>query len=99
MANAAERVHINWADIDEEGELYKTLLLQLRAPSWHGHNLEALADSVLSNYINGLRAPFDVELLDEAAASDDLRGLALAVREIFAGAAALYGGSLGADAT
>ena len=43
-------------------DFYKALLPSLGAPDWHGHNLDALWDSILGNDINGIKPPFRIQI-------------------------------------
>lgn len=54
---------INWAAIDSEDAFYRQLLLQLGAPDWHGHNLDALSDSVGTGGINAIEPPYLIEVI------------------------------------
>jgi len=43
---------VNWVFIKSEKSFYEAFLSQVKAPDWHGHNLDALADSIISGGIN-----------------------------------------------
>jgi RNAse (barnase) inhibitor barstar len=45
-------------------DFYDALLPQLRAPEWHGRNLDALWDSVAGGAINGLEPPFALRVFN-----------------------------------
>jgi len=45
-----------WASVDD---LFTALLCRLDAPGWHGHNFDALRDSITSD-INGVRPPYQI---------------------------------------
>lgn len=48
-----------WASKED---VYVALLAGLRAPKWHGHNLDALNDSLATGSINDQEPPFRVEI-------------------------------------
>ena len=50
---------IDVADCLTAENVYGRLLTVLQAPDWHGHNLDALWDSVTSD-INGLMPPYSI---------------------------------------
>lgn len=54
------KIFIDWKLIDSEEDFYKTFLPQVEAPEWHGHNLNALNDSIVNGGINGVEPPFCV---------------------------------------
>jgi RNAse (barnase) inhibitor barstar len=43
-------------------DFYAALLPQLRAPKWHGENLDALWDSIVAGDINELSPPYTISL-------------------------------------
>ena len=47
-----------------EDDFYNALLPALGAPAWHGHNLDALNDSIGGDEINDVRLPFRVLLVE-----------------------------------
>lgn len=46
-----------WRSSDD---FYQALLTTLGAPDWHGHNLDALADSIFTGDINEVDPPFRI---------------------------------------
>ena len=57
------------AQIELDGSLWKTekdfysaLLLALGAPDWHGHNLDALEESLRAGDINQINAPIQITI-------------------------------------
>jgi len=42
---------------------YQALLPKLEAPSWHGHNLDALDDSIFAGGINRIEAPLHIRIV------------------------------------
>ena len=49
---------VDWNQINSEEQFYNLLLPVLEAPSWHGRNLDALADSLVTGSINSVEPPF-----------------------------------------
>jgi RNAse (barnase) inhibitor barstar len=41
-------------------QFYRALLSALGAPVWHGHNLDALNDSIFGGHINQVEPPFRI---------------------------------------
>lgn len=56
----------------EKDDFYEQLLPQLGAPSWHGHNLDALWDSLRDETMNQVTAPFTIHILNQHTLSDAL---------------------------
>ncbi len=54
------KIFIDWKNISTEEEFYSLFLSQVDAPEWHGHNLDALADSIVTGGINKIEPPFCV---------------------------------------
>jgi RNAse (barnase) inhibitor barstar len=49
----------HWTTPDD---FYKALLPHLGAPDWHGHNLDALWDSIIGGDINLVNPPFRIQI-------------------------------------
>lgn len=49
----------NWATSDD---LYDAFLSAVGAPSWHGHNFNALRDSICGGQINKIEVPYLVKI-------------------------------------
>jgi len=47
----------NWR---KEEDFYRAFLGAVKAPKWHGHNLDALRDSLIVGSINEVSPPFTV---------------------------------------
>ena len=59
-----------WASIDD---VYEALLPAIGAPEWHGHNVNALIDSMIWGGINAIDPPYTVVVRGVAHASVDIR--------------------------
>jgi len=53
-------------------DLYAQLLPQLGAPEWHGHNLDALWDSLRDPEMNEISPSFTIEVTGTATLTGDL---------------------------
>jgi RNAse (barnase) inhibitor barstar len=66
-------------------DLYLSFLVALRVPDWHGHNLDALWDSITSD-VNGVMPPYVIEVSGSAALSEDAAALLERFEAMFADA-------------
>ena len=73
---------IDWAMLKDEEEFYNSLLPQLSAPEWHGRNLDALADSIITGSINDVEPPYTITSLNEASVVVGMKGFQVLVLEI-----------------
>jgi RNAse (barnase) inhibitor barstar len=71
-------------------DFYSALLPELRAPSWHGRNLDALYDS-LSGGINELEPPLAVEIQRVAEVPADMTAFLAKVVAVFEDAQKEFG--------
>ena len=78
-------ISLNGAEWSSTEDFFAALLPELGAPSWHGHNLNALYDS-LSGGINEVEPPFTVTVHNTAGLSSDFAPLFSGVAEVFADA-------------
>jgi len=53
-------IEIDWKNVHSEENFYETFLPQVDAPDWHGHNLDALNDSLVTGDINGIEPPYRI---------------------------------------
>lgn len=60
----------NWTEPDD---VYDAFFAAVRAPSWHGRNLNALRDSIGTGEINGVELPYKIVVLNASTASADAR--------------------------
>ena len=78
-----------WRTTDD---FYTDLLSALKAPAWHGRNLDALWDTLterakfddLTNYINGVQPPFRIDVLNVQLAPEAVRAFLPRVERLFA---------------
>ena len=64
-------------------DFYRALLPQLGAPAWHGHNLDAIDDSIFGGGINRVEAPFHVAVANTAGLDEEMRAFLGKVISIF----------------
>jgi len=74
-----KKIPIDVSGCRNEGDFYDLLLSGLKAPGWHGRNLDALWDSITSD-INGVSPPFLVEVTGHRQASEEVALLVSRVR-------------------
>ena len=73
-----------------EDDIWPDLLRALEAPDWHGHNLDALWDTIREgasqmpegHYINGLQPPFHIEVTGLDRAPREVRLLLGRIRSV-----------------
>jgi RNAse (barnase) inhibitor barstar len=53
-----KEIRLDAAKWKTRDDFYDALLSALGAPAWHGHNLDALKDSIGSDQINEVHLPF-----------------------------------------
>jgi hypothetical protein len=53
-----KRILLQVANCKSRSEFDEAAALALRAPDWHGRNLDAWWDSITADNINGVRAPY-----------------------------------------
>ncbi len=62
------QLRLNAADWKTPDDVYDSLFAQIGAPAWHGHNFNALNDSIVTGGVNSVEVPYalSVEGLDNA---------------------------------
>jgi RNAse (barnase) inhibitor barstar len=58
---------LNAAHWHDKDDFYNALLPALGAPPWHGHNLDALNDTIGGDDINDVKLPFHIRIVNIAA--------------------------------
>jgi len=66
----------------EPDDFYRAVLPVLGAPGWHGHNLDALWDSVTSN-INDVQPPYTLTIKNSSQMSGEMVHFLSEVRSLF----------------
>lgn len=57
-------IDVDWKRIETEDDFYDTLLHQVKAPEWHGRNIDALTDSVATGDINLIEPPYTIHSIN-----------------------------------
>ena len=66
------------------GDVYDALLVALGAPTWHGRNLDALADSLRGGDLNRVNSPLDVTVTGLSSAGPEAQAAATRIAVLFA---------------
>ncbi|PHR90378.1 MAG: hypothetical protein COA76_01610 [Moritella sp.] len=74
---------IDWNIFESEQEFYDSFLPQVSAPEWHGQNLDALGDSVVTGDVNGIEPPYTILSTNESSISESLKEFQAKVLAIF----------------
>lgn len=83
-------VIIDWSTIADEENFYSSVLPQTDAPTWHGHNLNAIQDSWVTGDICSGGPPFNFTF--QGSINADLRDFANIVFEIAEESVKIHGG-------
>jgi RNAse (barnase) inhibitor barstar len=78
---------IDWGLIKTEDQFYDVFLPQVDAPKWHGHNLDALADSLITGSINNIEPPYKLVSVNSNINLGDFKPFQIKVLTIFTEAA------------
>ncbi len=85
---------IDWSLIQDQERFYADVLAQADAPSWHGHNLNAMHDSWVTGGICSSGPPFHFVFRHFKDITADLKEFAEAICEIARDSAKETGGKL-----
>ena len=77
-----KQISIDVSKCQTVDDVYTILLSALAAPNWHGHNLDALWDSITSD-INDVMPPYSIEVSGKNEVSDALALLIVQMQSIF----------------
>lgn len=77
---------IDWKDVDSKGAFYEMFLPQVNAPEWHGRNLNALNDSLVTGDINGIEPPYCIVCKNTSELAEELVEFQRKVLAIFSDA-------------
>lgn len=78
-------IELDGTSWSSEDDFYSALLTEMGSPNWHGHNLNALWDSLTSD-INEVRPPISVVVQGASHLSPDMQALFEGVSGLFADA-------------
>ena len=57
-------------------DIYNSFLTAVGAPAWHGHNLDALQDSIAAGQINSIEVPYKIKIKHFGRIGAGARGMA-----------------------
>ena len=77
-----KKIIVDAAGWFEPVHFYRVVLPLLGAPGWHGHNLDALWDSVTSN-INDVQPPYTLIIKNSSQMSGEMTHFLSEVRSLF----------------
>ncbi|MEQ9258224.1 MAG: barstar family protein [Roseovarius sp.] len=78
-----KRIYIDVSEFRTTDTFYRALLSELGAPDWHGHNLDALWDSITGGDINEITPPYHVEVSGSQRVPTELSTLLNRVKSLF----------------
>lgn len=86
------RISLDAAGWRTTDDFYTDLLSALKAPAWHGRNLDALWDTLterarfddLTDFINGIPPPFRVDVRNVQLASEPVKAFLPRIEHLFA---------------
>ena len=78
-----KKIILDWAKVSTEKEAYSALFSQLKAPSWHGTNLDALWDSIANGDINEIEPPFTLVIRNERLINEHETEFGNKIRSLF----------------
>lgn len=58
-----EKLVLDGATWSTKDDFYSAFFKAVGAPSWHGHNFDALRDSIVTGQINQIELPYRIEIL------------------------------------
>ena len=85
-------ITIDWTTISDEARFYASILPQTDAPSWHGHNLDAIQDSWVTGDICLSGPPFNFTI--RGSSKGDLRDFSDTISEIAEKFVKTHGGTI-----
>jgi RNAse (barnase) inhibitor barstar len=90
----SQKVLIDWKKIKNKNDFYKDFFSQTEAPNWHGENLNAVNDSMVTGSICEKGPPFSFEIKNNHLIKTELFEFAKAIEEIFHESVKNNGGTL-----
>jgi RNAse (barnase) inhibitor barstar len=77
------KIFINWNEIENFQEFFDCFLPQVKAPDWHGRNMDAFRDSIVAGNINEVEPPFCVINTNSEELSDSAREVFNSVADVY----------------
>lgn len=78
---------INWKEIDSEEMFYEKFLPQVDAPDWHGRNLDAVGDSIVTGDVNGIEPPYTIKNINTSKSPESIKDFQGKILDVFVEAA------------
>jgi RNAse (barnase) inhibitor barstar len=94
FAESMKIVLIDWSVIRNQEDFYVSVLAQTDAPSWHGHNLDAISDSWVTGGICPDGPPFNFVFRGHKDVRPDVRQFSEAVSKLVRESVAEHGGEV-----
>ncbi len=85
---------IDWPKFNTREDFYASVLSQMEAPGWHGHNLDALQDSWVTGGICHSGPPFDFAFHRCENAKDEMKEFLQTVAQIAHESVSAHGGRI-----
>jgi len=77
------KIAVDWKKIETEDDFYDMFLPQVKAPEWHGRNLDALTDSLVTGDINAIELPYTIYNINTGCIPKQISGFQLKVLTTF----------------
>jgi RNAse (barnase) inhibitor barstar len=69
----------NWV---RPGDFYEAFLHEVGAPAWHGHNFNALRDSIATGKVNAIEVPYLIKIKNYALIGEEAKQIVKAFVEL-----------------
>jgi len=66
------KVVIDWNEVQSVEGFYDNFLPKIEAPDWHGRNLNALRDSIVTGDVNGIEPPYTIQSINNNCIPENL---------------------------
>lgn len=70
----------DWKTVDD---FYTAFFAAVGAPAWHGRNMDAVEESIITGEINQIEFPYDIHILGGANVPEDVRRVLEHLDDIF----------------
>lgn len=78
-----KEIIIDWSLIQKIDDFYESFFDQVKAPSWHGRNLNALSDSLVAGSINEIEPPYKIINKNLNSTTEELVSFQEALQDIY----------------
>jgi hypothetical protein len=83
ISSEVRRIYLDARGWRNNEDVYAGLLGAIGAPAWHGHNFDALHDSVVTGSVNKVGAPFSIEISNGEMASREVQKFLRSLVDLF----------------